>query len=81
MLTRKKQKITLEIDLNEKFSVDTHARYNMGYAVIMKIYHELKFNRFFNNKARHETLEYNTNSIIALLTITRILNPSVNSQI
>lgn len=68
--------LTLEIDMNEKLQIDTHTRYNMGYAVIMKIYHELELNRFFNNKARHETFEYNTNSIMILLTITRILYPS-----
>lgn len=70
------KKITLEIDLNERLPDESHTRYNMGYAVIMKIYHELELDRFFNNKARHETFEYNTNSIMSLLTITRILNPS-----
>jgi len=70
------KKLTLEIDLNEKMSDESHTRYNMGYAVIMKIYHELELDRFLNNKARHETFEYNTNSIMTLLTITRILNPS-----
>lgn len=69
-------KLTLEIDMNEKLKKDTHTRYNMGYAVIMIIYHELELDRFFNNKARHETFEYNTNSIMNLLTITRILHPS-----
>jgi transposase len=70
------KKLTLEIDLNEKLPDESHARYNMGYAVIMKIYHELELDRFLNNKARHETFEYNTNSIMTLLTITRILHPS-----
>jgi transposase len=70
------KKLTLEIDLNEKLPEESHARYNLGYAVIMKIYHELELNRFFNNKARHENFEYNTNSIMTLLTITRILHPS-----
>jgi len=70
------KKLSLEIDLNEKLPDESHARYNMGYAVIMKIYHELELDRFLNNKARHETFEYNTNSIMTLLTITRILNPS-----
>ncbi len=69
-------KLTLEIDLNEELTDETHTRYNMGYAVIMKIYHELELDRFFNNKARHEAFEYNTNSIMKLLTITRILHPS-----
>lgn len=70
------KKLTLEIDMNEKLQKETHSRYNMGYAVIMKIYHELELDRFFNNKARHETFEYNTNSIMNLLTITRILHPA-----
>ena len=70
------KKLTLEIDLNEKLPDESHARYNMGYAVIMKIYHELELDRFLNNKARHKTFEYNTNSIMTLLTITRILFPS-----
>ena len=70
------KKLTLEIDLNEKLTNETHTRYNLGYAAIMKIYHELELDRFFNNKARHEPFEYNTNSIMTLLTITRILHPS-----
>ncbi|MDD4593212.1 MAG: hypothetical protein PHG06_22755, partial [Parabacteroides sp.] len=73
---KKNKKLTLEINLNEKLSDESHTRYNMGYAVIMKIYHELELNRFFDNKARHEAFEYNTNSIMKLLTITRILRPS-----
>ena len=73
---KENKKLTLEIDLNEKLPDESHTRYNMGYAVIMKIYHELELDRFFNNKARHEAFEYNTNSIMTLLTITRILHPS-----
>ena len=70
------KKLTLEIDMNEKLPDESHTRYNMGYAVIMKIYHKLELDRFFNNKARHETFEYNTNSIMKLLVTTRILYPS-----
>lgn len=70
------KKLTLEIDLKEKITYESHTRYNMGYAVIMKIYHELELDRFFNNKARRETFEYNTSSIMTLLIITRILKPS-----
>jgi hypothetical protein len=78
MNTEKKnnKKLTLEIDLNEKLPDESHTQYNLGYAVIMKIYHELEFDRFFYNKARNENFEYNTNSIMTLLTITRILHPS-----
>lgn len=70
------KKHTMTIDMNEELSEETHTRYNMGYAVIMKIYHELELDRFFNNKARHEAFEYNSNSIMKLLTITRILHPA-----
>ena len=59
-------KLTLEIDMNEKLPNEIHSRYNMGYAVIMKIYHTLELDRFFNNKARHEAFEYNTNSIMTI---------------
>ena len=73
---KQSKKFTLDVDLNEKLPDELHTRYNLGYAVIMKIYHELELDRFLNNKARHEKFEYNTNSIMKLLTITRILNPS-----
>lgn len=70
-----KKTLTLTIDLDEKIDRETHTRYNLGYAVIMKIYHELEFDRFFNNKARHENFQYSPNSIMKLLTITRVLHP------
>ena len=70
------KKQTLAIDMNEKLPNETHTRYNMGYAVIMKIYYELELDRFFNNKSRHENFKYNTDSIMKLLTITRIIYPS-----
>ena len=69
-------KMAMTIDMNEELPQDTHVRYNLGYAVILKIYHELELDRLFNNKARHEKFEYNTNSIMTLLVITRILHPS-----
>ena len=69
-------KLTLTIDMNEQLPKETHTRYNLGYAVILKIFHELELDRFFNNKARHEAFEYNSNSIMKLLIITRILHPS-----
>lgn len=68
--------LTLTIDLSEALPLETHTRYNLGYAVILYIYHELELDRFFNNKARHEEFTYNSNSIMMLLVITRILHPS-----
>ena len=69
-------KITLDIDLCEELPADIHARYNLGYAAILKVYYELELDRFLNNKARHEPFEYNTDSIMKLMIITRILHPS-----
>jgi hypothetical protein len=73
---KKNKKLTLEIDLSEKLPDNSNTRYNLGYAVILKIYHKLELDRFFNNKSRHESFKYNSNSIMKLLTITRILYPS-----
>jgi transposase len=69
-------KLTLTIDMKEEIPEETHTRYNLGYAVIMEIYHKLELDRFFNNKARHEAFKYNSNSIMILQVVTRILHPS-----
>jgi transposase len=69
-------KLNIEIDMNEELPPNNHTRYNFGYSIIMKIYHELELDRFINNKTRHEAFEYNANSIMKLLVITRILHPS-----
>jgi len=73
---KKQCRVSLVIDMNEELPPDSHTRYNLGYAVIMEIYHELELNRFLNNKARHEAFEYNSDSIMKLLVITRILFPA-----
>src|SRR5690554_2641371 len=69
-------KLTLTIDMKEEIPEETHTWYNLGYAVIMEIYHKLELDRFFNNKARHKALKYNSNSIMILQVVTRILHPS-----
>ncbi|MBE7478356.1 MAG: hypothetical protein HS131_16780 [Ignavibacteriales bacterium] len=35
---KENKKLTIEIDLKEKLSDESNTRYNLGYAVIMKIY-------------------------------------------
>jgi len=69
------RKVTLTLDMNEKLPEESDSRRNLGYAAILKIYHELELDRILNNKARHENFEYNTNSIMSLLIISRILSP------
>jgi hypothetical protein len=68
-------KVTLTVDMNEQLEEESDNRYNIGYAVIMKVYRELGLDRFFNNKARHEGFQYNTNSIMELLVFSRLLAP------
>jgi transposase len=69
------KKLTLSINMDEKLSVGTDNRKNLGYAAILKIYHELAMDAFFKNKSRHENFDYNTNSIMIMLVVSRLLSP------
>jgi len=69
------RKVTLSVAMDEELPPETNARKNLGYAAILKIYHELDLPRFFKNQARHQNFEYNTNAIMTLLTVSRILSP------
>ncbi len=40
-----------------------------------KIYHELEMGDFFNNRAKNESFKYNSNAIMIILTVSRILRP------
>jgi len=70
-----KKKVVLNINMDEELLGDSSSRKNLGYAAILKIYHELKLNEFFNNRARNEPFKYNTNSIMILLVVSRLLSP------
>ena len=72
---KSQKKLTLSINMDEKLSVGTDNRKNFGYAAIMKIYHELGLDVFFKNKSRHENFKYNTNAIMILLVVARLLRP------
>jgi transposase len=61
--------------MDEELKKDIVGRKNLGYAAILKIYHELEPNVFFNNRARNKDFKYNTNSIMILLVVSRILSP------
>ena len=70
-----KKKLTLSINMDEQLAPGTDDRKNFGYVAILKIYHQLGLDDFFKNKARHEPFKYNTNSIMILLVISRLLSP------
>ena len=69
------KKLTLSINMDEKLSPETCGRKNFGYVAILKIYHELGLHRFFNNRSRNENFKFNTNAIMILLVIARLLSP------
>jgi transposase len=69
------KKLTLTVNMDEALSEDAEGRKNFGYAAILKVYHELKLDDFFKNKARNEAFKYNTNSIMILLVVSRLLSP------
>jgi len=70
-----RKKVVLNINMDEKLSKDIVGRKNLGYAAILKIYHELELNVFFNNRARNKAFKYNTNSVMILLVVSRLLSP------
>ncbi|AGL02094.1 IS1634 family transposase [Desulfoscipio gibsoniae] len=71
----KKKKLTLTINMDEQLVQGADDRKNFGYVAILKIYHELGLHRFFNNRARNESFKFNTNSIMMLLVVSRLLSP------
>jgi hypothetical protein len=70
-----RKKVTLNINMDEELPENSSSRKNLGYAAILKVYHELCLNDFFNNRARNEPFRYNTNSIMILLVVSRLLSP------
>ena len=70
-----RKKLTLKINMDEELAAGSSGRKNLGYAAILKIYHELGLDDFFNNRARNKNFKYNTNSIMVLLVVSRLLRP------
>ena len=68
-------KQTLTLDFSERLDMASQRRFNLGYAVIVQVFHQLELDRFLNNKARHENFDYNTYSIMKLLVVSRLLSP------
>ena len=68
-------KLTLAINMDEQLNQGTDNRKNFGYVAILKIYHELGLHHFFNNRARNENFKFNSNSIMMLLVVSRLLSP------
>jgi len=72
---KESSRFTIEIDANQVIDKSSHLRKNYGHIVFSKIYHDLELDRFCNNKQRHTKIQYNTNSVLKLLTYLRLLYP------
>lgn len=70
-----KRQTVLKIDLEESLPPRSEGMKNLGYAVPLKVYHELGIDEFLKNRARSEAFEFNPNSIMILLLISRLLSP------
>jgi len=67
--------MTLPLNLSETLKLESDRRFNLGYAIILKIFYQLQLDRFLYNKARHENFDFNTCSIMILLIVSRLLSP------
>ena len=74
------RKVSLTIDMNEELPEDTDNRKNLGYAAILKIYYDLRLDQYLNNIARNHSFKFNTNSIMILLVVSRLLSPGSKSK-
>jgi ribosomal protein S7 len=72
---RETRHVTIEIDMEEELPDGARGAYNLGYAVPMKIYHKLWLDDFFKRKAAGRKFDFNTNSIMIMLVMSRILSP------
>jgi len=70
-----RRKVTLTIDMNEALPEGADNRKNLGYAAILKIYYDLKLDQYLSNIARGHGFEFNTNSIMTMLVVSRLLSP------
>jgi len=73
---RARDKAKIEISFDERLPVGSSGVRNFGYALPMKVYHELGIDEFLKAKMIREKFDFNTNSIMILLVMSRILYPS-----
>ncbi|MDR2486740.1 MAG: IS1634 family transposase [Clostridiales Family XIII bacterium] len=66
---------TLGIDMDEELPEGALGTKNLGYAAILKVYHELGIHGFLNARSRKERFKFNANSVMTLLAVSRILAP------
>jgi len=66
---------TITVDKNQTLPKNTSGRMNYGYSAILKIFYELGLDRFLINRRQDTEIKYDTNAIMKLLVVSRILSP------
>ena len=67
---------TITAKKNQRLEQNKSSRRNYGYIIILQLYYELGLDRFLLNRQRRKSkIEYNTSTIMKMLTISRILSP------
>jgi Transposase len=69
------RQLSLNINMDEDLSLNQNLSQNIGYAAIMQIYNALDLPLFLRKCARGRGFKYDTNAIMALLVISRLLSP------
>ena len=69
------QSFKLTINAEDRVERGVSNTRNYGYIALSKLYYELELDRFFNNARRHERFRFNSESIMRLLTYSRVLYP------
>jgi len=77
---KQNRRITLLIDMNEDLLPGSAGAKNFGYALLLRVYHEIGLDKFLKGKAQCEKFEFNTNSIMILLVISRLLSPGSKAR-
>jgi hypothetical protein len=69
------KRVHFNVDMDEELPVGAIGAKNLGYALPLKIYHQLGLDKFLKGKALSENFKFNSNSIMILLVMTRLLAP------
>lgn len=66
---------SISINFDEMLETGTNDTRNVGYGILKALYKELELDKFWNWKTRGMRVEFSTDQIFRLLTISRALNP------
>jgi transposase len=72
---KRERSVSLPVNMKEELPQGSVGARNLGYALPLKIYHELEIDKFLKSNSRKEGFAFNANSIMTLLVMSRILSP------